>query len=297
MLLLLAASGCDLVLGLERATPPAPCGPYVAPTQVVFDPRLIAPHDLSFDASGTRGLVHAQYTGASGVPRTGVHAVMLDGTGTWVVDAVRDRPVLDSFDGAHEVYDGSAFGWIDARATTQPSLYQYLFSTTSNMWGQKAGQIETDLTTSAHVGNAIEVPFGPAVLKFLVELKVRDAPLVSELRIRQQQPGRDWELTGQAEPLGLATPVIAPTGGALTMDHAILLYAATVGKATAGRIYASARTKRDAFEPGVEVTIEDVPSDADLSEPWIDATCTNLAFRWEGATWMTTAVDDASSRK
>ena len=297
-LLLLAASGCDLVLGAEIPEPPAPktCGPFGPPAPLVFAASLVGARDFSVDATGRRGMVTATRTSAQGRTWTGPHAVMPDDAGMWIPDDAHDRPVLDSLDGAHIVETGNAFGWIDATAFGPSVLHEYEFSPATGMWGQLVSLIDNDLTYDNHVGNAIYLPLdATAVLKFLVEIKLPRAGTAgpSKLVILQQLPGQPWQVTSQASPLGSIDERIEPSGGVMTSDHEVLLYAARV-RGGSSRLYASRRINNE-FAPGSPVVIADVPADAALTEPWIDSTCRTLYFRWDDTTWMTTALDGSSS--
>lgn len=301
--LFLLATGCDLVLGFDVPPVPDICGPFGPPEPLVFAPTLEDPRDFSVDGTGTLGMVHALRTNAAGTTWTGPHAIKLDGNGVWVPDDTRDRPILDRLDGAHVVASGKLFGWIDGSSQTSHSLYEYEHSVVTGNWGQVGGLIDTDLASDNSVGNVIDVPFGGtgAVIRFLVEIKRprTGASNENQIFIFQRLPGDDeaWQLTSQASPLNSIDEQISPTGGVMTTDHEILVYAARV-RENPPKLYA---TRRDdnTFLPGTPLIIQDVPADADLTEPWIDQDCQTLYFRWDDATWMTRSLggelDDSSS--
>lgn len=297
LVLLLALGGCDLAFGLVRDTPPPVCGPFGPPSEVTIElgPTAKA-HDLSVDASGMRGMVQATLKSGA-LTWTGPHAVVQSAPNMWVTDPARDKPVLNGLDGGHLVYDGTVFGWIDRINTVRtPELHQYAFTTA---WSPISGSVTMDLSVSTHVGNAIELPVAMgAVQKFLVEISIEELP-PNNLAIYELPPGAgtDWQRTGQAAPLLEATsPVIDPQMGLLTSDHEILVYAAKLGTETVTRLFATRRA-RNLFQPGVELIIEGFAADSDFTEPWINADCTQLYFRQGDTTWMTTAVDDAASRR
>lgn len=299
LVLLLALGGCDLVFDLVRDIPPPVCGPFAAPEEVVFDPRLINAHDLSVDASGTRGLVHATFTVGTKT-WTGPHAVARDGTGMWGPDLARDKPVLDGLDGAHQIADGTLFGWVDKIGTSRtPEVHQYELKTQpTTAWSQIGGAVTRDLSVSTHIGNAIDlVGGGGAVQKFHVQITIGDLP-PNNLAIYELPPAStDWQATNQAGPLLQATePAIDPQMAVLTSDHEILVYAAKLDDAPESRLFASRRA-RNLYNPGVELIIDGVAPDGDLTEPWINGDCTELYFRRADTTWRATAVDDAASRR
>ncbi len=289
LVLLLALGGCDLVFGLERNPDPPVCGPFRAPEEVPLV-GLDGAHDFSVDSTGTVGMVHVN-VGAW----TGPHAIKKDANGMWVRDMPRDMPQLDRLTGAHMMANGTAFGWIDR--PSGPMLNQYTFASTK--WNLVAGEVvESSADRDAHAGNEIELPIGTNVVqKFLVELRPPIDDGFTDLRILQRTPASTfWQVTGQAEPLRSAKPTINPNGGVLTADHEILVYSAQIGNQNEYRLFASRRT-RDEFPIGVELIIENTPSATDFSEPWINADCTTLYFRQAETTWMTTALDDAASRR
>ena len=290
--LALLLTGCDQALGLEREVPPAVCGPFAEPVALVFDPQLGEPHDVSVDGTGLRGMVNARRTNAQMVTWTGPHAITRDAFGVWVPDDVRDRPNLDTLDGAHVVTTLAAgpraIGWIEKPRT--PAIFEYEFQGTA--WSMVPAFVDPFIAESTRAGNLIEVAFGGASLKWAVLIEIAQvAGERNNLRINQLAPGGSWQLTSQATPIETDPLKINPNGGVLTADHNKLVYAAKVGNAAHSELFASPRIG-DKFAHGPELRIEGVDSDADLTEPWINGDCRVLYFRRDGATWMATAVDD-----
>jgi hypothetical protein len=292
LLLLLALGGCDRVFGLDREMPPPVCGPFGPPEEVAFDPALVDVHDLSVEPDGMRGFVYANLGNLSATPPTGAwrgpHAVKKDGNGMWIQDTVRDRPVLDSFDGGHVTRTGGLIGWIDMPRGVMVNLL--LFSGTA--WGQQTEVIEKETDRDVHIGNVIDLAVGPNLQqRFAVEIRQPIGTITTgEIRIIQRIPtDSTWMLTPQTDPLNATTPALDATGGVMTADHEILLYTARVGSQKMSRAFAT-RRDRDRYNPGVELIIDGVESDSGITEPWINADCTQLYFRTNDTTWVTTAV-------
>jgi hypothetical protein len=290
LLLLLALGGCDRVFGLDREMPPPVCGPFGPPEEVLFDPALVDVRDLSVEPDGMRGMVYANLGNLTTVPPTlawrGPHAVKKDGNGIWVQDIVRDRPVLDSFDGAHVTRTGGAIAWIDMPRGVMVNLLSF-----STAWGQQAEVIEKETDRDVHIGNVIDLVVGPNLQqRFAVEIRQPIGDITTgEIRIIQRIPtSSTWMLTAQADPLNMAKPALDVNGGVMTADHDILLYTARVGSQKMSRAFAT-RRERDMFKPGVELIIDGVESDSGITEPWINHDCTQLYFRNNDKTWVTTA--------
>lgn len=252
----------------------------------MFHPALVDVRDLSVEPDGMRGMVYANL----GNPPTGAwrgpHAVMKDANGVWVQDTVRDRPVLNSFDGAHVTRTGGAIAWIDMPRGVMVNLLSF-----STAWGQEAEVIETQTDRDVHIGNVIDLAVGPGLQqRFAVEIRPPIGEIATgEIRIIQRVPtSSTWMLTAQADPLNTTTPPLDVNGGVMTADHEILLYTARVGSQKMSRAFAT-RRERDRYNPGVELIIDGVESDSGITEPWINADCTQLYFRNQDKTWVTTA--------
>ena len=286
LLLLLALGGCDRVFGLDREMPPPVCGPFGPPEEVFFHPALVDARDLSVEPDGMRGMVYANLGNPPTAPWRGPHAVMKDGNGVWVQDPARDRPVLNSFDGAHVTRTGGAIAWIDMPRGVMVNLLSF-----STAWGQQAEVIEMETDRDVHIGNVIDLAVGPGLLqRFAVEIRQPIGSIATgEIRIIQRVPtSTTWMLTEQASPLNTASPPLDVNGGVMTADHEILLYTARVGSQKMSRAFAT-RRERDMYNPGVELIIDGVESDSGITEPWINANCTQLYFRNADKTWFTTA--------
>lgn len=285
---ILAAGGCDRVFGLVRETTTQLCGPYGTPEPVLFSGPLLAAgvHDFSVDATGQIGMAWANIGSGSTAPWRGPHAIELDANGVWVQDLAHDQPVLDSLDGGHIQADGLAIGWTDVpRGAT---LREYTFSTVANRWAPGVDQIESALTTSAHVGNVIVSDDG--ILRHLVEILIPDrAPFENTVQIYERLATMPWKLTAQANPFRL-DETLNVTGAVLTKAHDRIVYTGMVGDEMEARIFAGKRV-RDQFELGGELEIMDVDSPVGFSEPWINADCTTLYFRRDEVTWQTTRMD------
>ena len=290
LLFVLALAGCDRVFGLERDMEPPVCGPFGPPEPVTFAQELGAVNDLSVDATGNRGMVYANLGNGVTTAWRGPHAVMRNGEGTWVQDKVRDKPVLNSLDGAHITADGNgAMSWIESPRGVMANVLTFAGGAWSTV-AQDVVERETD--KDVHIGNVIDLPVGPGLIqRFAVEIRLPfDRLSPGELRIIQRIPTDSfWMVTGQATPLNTATPRLDLNGGVMTADHDILVYTAVVGKEKRSRIFASRRI-RDTYHPGVELIIDGVDNDASITEPWINADCTQLYYREGDTTWVTNAL-------
>ena len=290
LLFVLALGGCDRVFGLERDVLPAVCGPFGAPEEVVFDGALGAVNDFSVDASGTYGMVYANIGNGTTTAWRGPHAVVKDPSGTWIQDIARDKPVLNSLDGAHIAAGGNGgMSWIDSPRAVMANVLTFA----GGAWGTVVQDVvERETDKDVHIGNVIDLPVGPGLIqRFAVEIRLSfDRLSPGELRIIQRIPTDSfWMVTGQATPLNTATPALDLNGGVMTADHDILVYTAIVGKEKRSRAFASRRI-RDTFSPGVELIIDGVENDASITEPWINADCTQLHYREGDTTWVTNAL-------
>jgi len=290
LLLVLALGGCDRVFGLERDMLPAVCGPFGPPEEVAFGPELGAAHDLSVDGAGLYGMVYANLGNGTVPPWRGPHAVVKDSSGTWIQDKARDKPVLDRLDGAHITAGGNgAMSWIDSPRGVMANVLTF----TGGAWGTEVQDVvERETDKDVRIGNVIDLDVGPGLIqRFAVEIRLSfDRLAPGELRIIQRIPTDSfWMVTGQATPLNTATPALDLNGGVMTADHEILVYTAIVGKEQRSRAFASRRI-RDRFSPGVELIIDGVDDDASITEPWINADCTQLYYREGDTTWVTNAL-------
>lgn len=293
--LLLLLAGCDVVLGLDIEAGPPVCGPYGEPQALVFDSRLEDPHDFSVDGTGIRGMVSARRTNAQNITWTGPHAIKPAVDGMWIPDDVRDRPNLNSLSGAHMVttLDGKdqMVGWIEKPRT--PAIFEYTFQTTA--WGMVPGPVDPFIAESTRAGNVIEIKYSVASQKWAVLIEIAQVTgQRNNLRINQLDPSSSWQLTSQATLLEMNPLKLNPNGGVLTGDHEKLLYSARVGKNMHSELFASLR-EDDKFAHGPELIIKGVASDADLTEPWINADCSTVYFRSGEVTWMASLVDDTGS--
>ncbi|MDB4960209.1 MAG: hypothetical protein JWP01_208 [Myxococcales bacterium] len=288
VLLLVAVAGCDQVWQLERDVPPAVCGPYSSPVEVVFSPTISDPHDFSVDSSGTRGLIYGEFPRA---PRaTGVHAIKLVND-EWVIDPEREAGAITSLDGAHISENDFLIGWLDKSSVNLPQISEYQYFPTTRMWGGPAsGVVDSVQSETSIAGNLIVT----GTQKFVVTTRLSDDDMTNSLRVFEYgPPGNSWALTGQAAPLGVESLKLNARGAVMTADHGKLVYAAEIAHRDFTQLFATYRT-RDEFRPGVPLIIEDVPADADLTEPWIDGDCGTLYFRRDEKTWMATALVDPS---
>jgi hypothetical protein len=290
LLFVLALGGCDRAFGLERDLPPPVCGPFGPPEEVVFDGALGAVSDFSVDASGTYGMVYANIGNTNVTPWRGPHAIVKSPSGMWIQDTARDKPVLNSLDGAHIIgAGGSAISWLDSPRGPMSGLLSFA----GGAWSTVVGDIlDRESDKDAHFGNVIDLPVGQGLIqRFAVELRLsfdRNEP--GELRILQRIPtDSNWMPTEQATPLNTANPPLDLDGGVMTADHEILVYTARVGEEKHSRAFASRRI-RDQYNPGVELIIDGVDNDASITEPWINADCTQLYYREGDTTWVTTAL-------
>jgi hypothetical protein len=284
--LLLALGGCDLAFGLYHDPLPPVCGPFRAPTQVVFDAALVDAHDFSVDETGNFGLVTATAS-ASGIGAwTGPHAIRRDDSGMWVQDVARDKIVLDSLDGAHTISQTEAVGWIDLPS---PTVHLYSLSTA---WNQVADVIESAQDRSVHIGNVIDFDVGAGQKqRFAPEIRpAAENGQVGEIAILQRNPTSSfWIMTAQARDLNVLDPPVDFNGAVLTDDHEVLLYTGRLQHEDFSRIFAS-RRKSDEFNVGVELRIDGVDrNSSDLTEPWVAGDCETVYFRWQDQTWMAEA--------
>lgn len=291
--LLVLLVGCDQVLGLERDVPPPVCGPFEEPTLVPIHEELVDAKDFSVDSSGTRGMIYAMFPRAS-TRLTGVHPIKLV-NGMWRGDATRDVGAITALDGGHIAENDSMVGWLLEEGLDRPEVREYTFSTA---WDQSTtGIVDPLQSQTSTAGNVIVLPFGGVgTIRFMVTILLAErAGDLNTMRIFQRiSSSSSWELTPQADPLKTSRAKINPSAGVMTADHGKLVYAATVGSNTTSRLYASARIK-DEFAPGSELIIDGIESDADLTEPWINADCSALYFGRDGKSWMALAVDDPAS--
>jgi hypothetical protein len=283
LLLLLALGGCDRVFGLDREVPPPVCGPFGPPEEVTFASQLGDAHDLSVEPGGQRGMVFASAGGW-----IGAHAVKPgQDPNSWDLDPARDRDNLRSVNSAHVTSDGAAMGWL--LGTRGHMISMLTFSAT--MWSASTETIEQPLDSDATIGNVIVLPAG-SVLKLKVATQIvrvtEDAP--GALVILERNPtGTTWSATQQALPFSMAKTPYDFDGAVLTADHERLVYTARIGNDKKPRAFATRRSN-DRFAPGVELIIDGVDPDSGITEPWIDEDCTELYFRNDDRTWVTTAV-------
>lgn len=256
--------------------------------------ELVGAKDFSVDSSGTRGMIYAMFPRPPATRLTGVHPIKLV-DGVWRGDTARDVGAITTLDGGHIAENNSMVGWLVEEGLDRPEVREYTFTTA---WDQSmTGIVDPLQGQTSTAGNVIVLPYGGVgTIRFMVTVLVADqASDLNTMRIFQRISGPNfWELTPQADPLKTSRDNINPSAGVMTADHGKLVYAAKVGSDTTSRLFASARIK-DEFEPGPELIIDGVESDADLTEPWINADCTALYFGRDGKSWMALAVDDPAA--
>lgn len=289
LILLLALGGCDMVFGLNRPDMPHVCGPYGVPEEVMFSPALVGAHDFSIDPSGLHGMVHANL-GVGGLPAwDGPHAIIPDGNGVWIQDGARDKAVLNSFQGGHLTASGQVVAWIDMPRGVMANLLMF----GAGAWSQVTDVLDTQVADrDLHIGNVIDLDVGSGLVqRFAVEIRPpADFNSIGQIGIIQRVPGNAfWAQTTEVRDLNQADPKIDLNGGVLTADHEKLVYSGKRGSSPVSRIFASERTL-DQFSPSAEIVIQGVHDDEELTEPWINADCTELYFRQGDTTWLTTAV-------
>jgi len=291
LVLLIALGGCDLALGLTRDDLPPVCGPFARPSEVVFDTSTLSEvRDFSVDPTGVFGMVYANASIATGAWR-GPHAVKLAGT-VWTQDLARDKAILSSFDGGHVISGTEAIAWIDsARSNVMVNLLTFA----GMAWSQNATDVVDPMPSGdSHIGNVITLPGGAGTtIRFAPEIAINPDPsAVNEIRILQRTPAsKTWAPTMEPRYLTAAKQPINPSAGVLTADHEILVYTGKIAAQRNNRMFASRRDhSEDAYFPGVEVIIDGVPTASDLTEPWINADCSQLYFRRGDITYVTEAI-------
>ncbi len=288
ILLLLCASGCDLVIPLTEPSP-APCGPYATVTAVAFDAALEDPSDFSIAYDGVHGMVRARVHVPSNPTATFTGPVpIVDNAGTWTLDTTRFTGINTfGLTGGHILGDGTVFGWIDHVASgTLPKLDRYRFV---NQWGidgaPESSMLETDFSKNLRPGNEIVLPVDGGQLRFFVEIKADydDPTKRKQIVIRQKFVGDPWINTAQADKIA-NTERLDPSAAVMNLEHDVLVYAAreSGGKS---RLWAANRNKqKDEFEIGSPIPL-DAEDDLDDTEPWIAQSCGTLYFRRGGITY------------
>ena len=263
-------SGCNVVFGVDREAGPAVCGPYAVVEQLAFDASLANVREVSFDADGTQGMAWAEYKGTMGP-----NALTFI-NGVWTRDEPRALG-LENLGGARLQPDGRhAFGW------TGPSIDEYEFADGVGWYGL-TGVIDVGTVDDKVAGNAIALKVGTGVLRLLVETRYH-ATGGSQIVIRSRLPTDPaWQDTHYLDELDEATPQIAPTVGLLTAMGDRLVYAATVGGDRVSHLYATPKNTGPSFSPGVRIDIDGVDPDVALTDPWINADCSDLWFNADGA--------------
>lgn len=287
-LVLIVCSGCDLVIPLTEPAS-AVCGPYETVTPVVFEDALVEPSDFSVHYNGTQGMVRARVATGAGATYTGPVPIVLDASGTWILDAARFPRGLPSLalDGGHMLGDGSFFGWNDAVGSEVPNLgrYRFLGSAGAAAWSNDGMEVplESDFSRNLRPGNEIVLEAEGDPLRFFPQIRIDiTGRQRNQIVIRQRFAPQPWLPTDQAERIARET-YINPTSAVMTADHAILLYAASENGGKQ-QIFASVRDTDDRYGIGTPVTI-DLPGEIDDTEPWIGETCATLYFRRGGVTY------------
>lgn len=267
---LTALAGCNLVFGVDHEVKPGVCGPYAVVEQLAFDDDLKDVREVSFAGDGTRGMAHADYKGTMGP-----FALKLDG-GTWTIDEARSIG-LETLEGARLQSDGlHAFGW------TGSQLDEYQF-TDGVGWNALIGVIDTGTDADKRAGNVIELPIASGALRLLVETRIYVTG-GSELLLRSRRPTDvSWQSTRYLEAFASAQPAITPSVGLLTANGDRLVYAAEVGGQHGSRLYATWKNTGASFDPGTRLDIDGVDDDVALTDPWINADCSELWFDADGA--------------
>jgi hypothetical protein len=260
--------GCNVVFGVDRVEP-AVCGPYAVVDQLAFDPKMLHVREISFDADGKQAMAWADYNGT-----TGPNALM-SVDGVWVRDDARSLG-LETLGGARLQPDGRhAFGWTGA------SIDEYQFSDAVG-WNALVGVIDTGTLDDKVAGNAIELDIGAGALRLLVETRIHVTG-GSEIVLRSRLPSDDsWQDTRYLDAFVSATPTITPGVGLLTADGERFVYAAQVGRDPISHLYATPKNADPSFSPGVRLDIDGVDEGVALTDPWINADCSQLWFNADG---------------
>lgn len=268
-------SGCQLVFGVDEPAP-AVCGPYAAPEEVAFSELLENPHELSVDATGQIAMVNATYMGAPG-------PVVLRREGdAWVRDDERNMG-LEKVGGARLQAGGtraiawSSEGTLITEYTLDPVMAGFV-------WTAVVGETIVDDTFDIKVaGNLIDVEENGAPQRVLVLTRIS---LANDYKLEIRRKLADsplWDVTSALESFLSHSPRITPSLGLLTANGDRFVYAAAVGDDPVSHLYASPRNlDNTTYSPGQRVEIRGVGADVSVTEPWINADCSELYFTMEG---------------
>ena len=287
LLLLLCASGCDLVITIEEPLESV-CGPYKHIERVLFEDALVDVHDFSVDYTGMNGIVVGSVTQGASTIYTGPIPIKLGMDGVWARDARLANMNDFKLSGAHMLGDGTLFGWRDQSVQLgAPRLNRYMFVSTPPMpgWSEiRLPELDIDTSKNYRPGNEIVLPLeGESLRIFPIIKESYDGTERGQIKVRQKYGTQPWGATAQADKIEI-TATIDPSAAVMTADHKILIYAASDRKHKQ-RIYASVRnTDLDQFLVGAEIDL-DSKADLDDTEPWIRENCNELYFRRDGITY------------
>jgi hypothetical protein len=275
--LLVAMSGCDLVIGIDELAPAAPsaCGPYGPPTPVAFDATLAGAHDLSVTDDGMFGAV---VTDADNIAST--RPIVADGLGGWTIDPAFADPTLDRVRG-HRIAQGEIV------ATSVDLSYHEVasFAWFAPVW--QALPLLRDNNFELYAGNARDD--GDA--RRLVAVRRRTTSAHNEIAVFDRNVSLDPTGAYHEDPDGPrvlnSVSSVQPTHAVLTADGRTIVYAASID---AGEPDLYVTTYDDAlpgWAPGQAITSLDTRGAED--EPWVNGDCSRIWFRRDGVVYQADA--------
>ena len=275
-LLLLCASGCDFVF-LDEPIESTICGPYAAPTPVVFDASI--PALTHFSVVGNRALAREKES-----PHK-LRALAFDGT-MWKFDSERQAnlEMLRTNGKLHYIHLASDTTMFAAVFGARYSISEYTFRT--NIWTAEGGVIANDTGADVFPGGALTTGIDdpPNTYRYLVTARVStEDPKEYSIAVAVKPPMLDmWqaEVSGGVITTAALNERQRVTGGALalgTNNRPTLIYAATPKSVMTGSdLYVSQRIS-GRFQLGVPLVLGG-PNGEEL-EPSTNEDCTVLYFR------------------
>jgi hypothetical protein len=313
-LLLLCASGCDLVIPLSEP-PVSPCGPFGKPVAQTFDAGLLngmpAPDFVDVKYFSARnaakagdpdyGAIHAKREG-----NARVYVVERTDTNAWTYAPTRNALLGGTAGGSigeieFDFLPNDAKPGVDRLfvwQATPTSMYQAeLITTMGGGYAIENAPAVTDREFNIEVGNVVEVleadPDVPGAMrpqrKRAVVTKTpvdfSGKPVIVFADLLFPYASHVWaEDDDRTQPIN-KDPLVVPGRGALTNDLFILVYSMKYANGSYD-IYASRRDPNTRqWSLGEKVTGEVNTSKLDETDPWINGDCSVLYFARNGVTY------------
>ena len=277
ILLLLCASGCDVVFLEDQPIESAICGPFADPTPVVFDAAV--PALTHFSVVGDRALAREKE------PPNKLRALVFGG-GMWSLDTQRQAnlEMLRTNGKVHYVHLATETTMF-AAVLDGPlyRLYEYTFRT--NIWAAEPNIVANESTASVLPGGALTTGTidDPQNLYRYVVTTRDSAADGKSIAVAVKPPLLDsWqtEVSGGAATTLAINEQHRATEGALALGanmRPTLIYAATPkGLTTGSDLYVSERIS-GRFQLGVPLVLGD--ANGEEVEPSTNETCSVLYFR------------------